>query len=410
VPTTPALPAGPSVAINARLRLTRSGNTITASVCANNGCQVIGSTAWVSGAALIGVAVTSHDPTQINNAMFPANVPTVTRNALPSPWGLTDVGGVGTAGGASQSNGTFTVAGAGADIWGSADSFTAVAQPITGDGQISARVVSEQNTNIYAKAGVWLGGTLGSSARVILDVKPDGGIEFMARLADGTSMSYLSGASASFPVYLRLTRIGDRVDAATSGDGNVWAPVGSLQITLPSTVTIGLAVTSHDPAVLNTAIFDRVSVQSTAAIGGGDVILNGGFEQSSVPATGPGWVSDTSRQTAAVAESAAPHGGRINGACHTTAALDCGLYQDVVVPSDGTYTLRVYTDASRTGALVGWNVNGVSLASASITVGGYLPQTFTHQFAEGDRIRVWLYSPATPGSAVIDDVSLTRNP
>jgi hypothetical protein len=91
-------------------------------------------------------------------------------------------------------------------------------------------------------------------------------------------------------------------------------------------------------------------------------------------------------------------------------ARDCGLYQDVAVPSAGTYTLTTYTDASRAGALVGWNVNGVSLESASIVGGGYVRHTFTHQFAGGETIRVWLYSPATAGWAVIDEVSIVRTP
>ena len=411
VPTSPSQPPGPRVTLYAYLRLTRSATTITASVCVNNSCRVVGTTPWLSGPALIGVAVTSHDPTQMNNAYFPANMPTITQNTLTAPWTLSDVGQVGTSGQASQSNGVFTVEGAGSDIWGAADSFAAVAQPMTGDGQLSARVVTEQNTNPYAKAGVWLGGASPSSARVILDVKPDGGIEFMARLSDGVSMSFLSGAAATMPVYLRLTRTGDRVDAATSSNGTAWSSVGSVQITLPATVSIGLAVTSHDPAVLNTSTFDHVAIQAAAAMtSGGNLIVNGGFEQSSVPAVGPGWVADSSRQTLAVAETTDPFSGGSNGACQTTNARDCGLYQDVVVPSAGTYMLTAYTDANRSGALFGWNVNGGSLESLPIGVGGYVKQTFTHQFAGGETVRVWLYSPATPGWAVIDQVSLSRTP
>ena len=411
VPTTQSAPPGPSVTIYAYLRLTRRGTTITASVCRNDTCEVLGNTPWISGPALIGVAVTSHDPARMNDAYFPASMPTITRNTLPAPWVLTDVGAVGTSGRASQSNGVFTVEGAGSDIWGSADSFASVAQPMTGDGQISARVVAEQNTNVYAKAGLSLGGTAASNARVVLDVKPDGGIEFMARLADGASMSFLSGGAAAFPVYLRLTQTGDRVDAASSSDGNAWSPVGSVQITLPSTANIGLAVTSHDATVLNSSTFDHVTVQAAAATtSGGNLIVNGGFEQSSVPPVGPGWVADSGRQTPAVAETTDPFSGAINGACLTTDAKDCGLYQDVVVPSAGAYTLTTYTDASRAGALVGWNVNGVSLESASIVVGGYVRHTFAHQFAGGETIRVWLYSPATAGWAVIDEVSIVRAP
>ena len=43
--------------------------------------------------------------------------------SLPSGWSTTDIGAVGATGSASYSSGTFTVTGAGADIWNSADAF-----------------------------------------------------------------------------------------------------------------------------------------------------------------------------------------------------------------------------------------------------------------------------------------------
>src|SRR5688500_8497259 len=99
---------------------------------------------------------------------------------LPSPWTSKDIGSVGQAGSASESGGVFTVRGAGADIWGTADSFHFVSQPLSGNGEIVARVTSIQNTNSYAKAGVMIRGALtAGSAHVILDVKPGGGVEFM---------------------------------------------------------------------------------------------------------------------------------------------------------------------------------------------------------------------------------------
>src|SRR5207249_6713683 len=64
---------------------------------------------------------------------------------LPSPWSQADVGGVGLPGSASYSSPTFTVQGSGGDIWGAADGFHYVYQPINGDAQIVARVTSEQN-------------------------------------------------------------------------------------------------------------------------------------------------------------------------------------------------------------------------------------------------------------------------
>src|SRR4030088_1652431 len=54
-------------------------------------------------------------------------------STLPSPWTAVDIGDVGRQGSASFSNGTFTVAGAGADIWDLQDSFLLVSQSVSGD-------------------------------------------------------------------------------------------------------------------------------------------------------------------------------------------------------------------------------------------------------------------------------------
>src|SRR5262249_37171241 len=103
----------------------------------------------------------------------------VRTRALPSPWQTADVGDVGTPGYAYQgSAGDLFVGGAGSDIWGTADSFRFVHQSIL-DGEISAVIAGESNTHPFAKAGVMIRQTLDPrSPHVVLDVKPDGGVEF----------------------------------------------------------------------------------------------------------------------------------------------------------------------------------------------------------------------------------------
>lgn len=395
--------AGADAAVPIWLRLARHGAFVTGYYSSDGAAwtEVGPAVLTFGGPGLVGMAVTSHDSPRTNTATFTD----VSTSLLPAPWTQTDVGAVGTPGQASESNGTFSVSGAGSDIWGVADAFTAVTQPMSGDGDVVARVVGEQHTDMFAKAGVTLGTLSPSSARVILDVKPDGGVEFMARLADGAAMSFLSGAAAAFPVYLRLSRIGAQVNAFIGADGSVWQPVGSVQLALPSTTAAGVAVTSHDPAVLNTAAFDHLSAGAVVPAGA-NLIVNGGFEQSMVPATGPGWISDTIRQTPAASESVKPRSGVNDGACRTSSALDCGLYQDIVIPVSGAYTLTIYAAASGPGASVGWNVNGALIASSNIAASDYLAVTFSHPLTAGDTVRVWLYSSASPGWAAIDDVSL----
>ena len=85
------------------------------------------------------------------------------------------------------------------------------------------------------------------------------------------------------------------------------------------------------------------------------------------------------------------------------------MYQDVAAPADGTYTFSVYANASRSGAWVGVNVNGAGVQSTPVAQGNagtYAAYTLSFAARAGDRIRVWLYSPASPGAAVIDDARL----
>ena len=117
------------------------------------------------------------------------------QSPVPAPWRPADIGAVGTPGTAYQGpTGDFYANGAGSDIWGTADSFFYVYQPIR-DGSISATVGAQNNSHGYAKAGVMIRQSLDpGSPEVILDVKPDGGIEFMTRSSQGGETTFIDGS------------------------------------------------------------------------------------------------------------------------------------------------------------------------------------------------------------------------
>jgi phosphatidylserine/phosphatidylglycerophosphate/cardiolipin synthase-like enzyme len=185
--------------------------------------------------------------------------------SVPSPWLTQDVGAAGTPGSASYSNGVFTVAGAGADIWGTADGFRYVYQSVGGDTQIIARIASVQNTNAFAKAGVMLRESLSAgAAHVVLDVRPDGNIEFMQRSSTNGSTTYLAGATDPPPTWLKLARSGSTVTGYVSGNGSTWTTVGSTTTSIGSGAYLGLLVNSHNTGVLNTSTFDNVSVSGNS--------------------------------------------------------------------------------------------------------------------------------------------------
>jgi phosphatidylserine/phosphatidylglycerophosphate/cardiolipin synthase-like enzyme len=184
--------------------------------------------------------------------------------ALPSPWVSRDIGSVGIAGSASFDSSTemFTLKGAGADVWGSADAFQFAYEPLSGDGSIVARVATIQNVNAWTKAGVMIRETLSAaSAHAFMLVSPGKGLAFQRRpVAGGTSVS-TAGAAATAPYWVRLTRNGNLISAYQSPDGSTWTLVGTDTISMGASVYIGLAVSSHTTSATATATFTNVTVQ-----------------------------------------------------------------------------------------------------------------------------------------------------
>ncbi len=196
---------------------------------------------------------------------------------VPSPWATRDIGSVGTTGSATYLNGTFTLHGSGADIWDQSDSFRFVYQPLSGDGEIVARVASLDNTHPNAKAGLMIRETLTPDSRhAILNVTPAAGIEFMRRVNPGAFTDYTPGGSETAPRWLRLVRAGNNFTAYKSSDGANWTLIGTSAINMSAQVYIGMVVTSHDDPVLCEARLDNVNV-----------ITAGGNSPPSVSITSP---------------------------------------------------------------------------------------------------------------------------
>jgi hypothetical protein len=210
-----------------------------------------------SGPLVVSVAPSMNDS---NPVIF-----TVTSQPLPSTWLDQDVGSVGVTGSASYTSGTFTVNGAGSQIYGNADSFHFVYQPLSGDGTVVARVVSLQGGSGSVSAGVMIRNTLdtGSVNAKTADWRSYSGIFFDVRTAAGGSTSEPGGVSATLPYWVKVTRSGSTLSSYASADGVNWTQVGTSQtITMGQSVYVGLAVTSGSTTSLATATFDNVSVTS----------------------------------------------------------------------------------------------------------------------------------------------------
>ncbi|MBA3886479.1 MAG: metallophosphoesterase [Acidobacteria bacterium] len=262
---------GSSATAPSFVKLVRSGNTFTASVSTNGTAwTVVGSeTISMAGTIAVGLAVTSHDTRALATATFDNVAVTTGGDApvgLPSPWTNGDIGRVGAAGAARAAGGTITVEGAGADVWGTADAFHYVYQPLTGNGEIVARVGSVQNVDQWTKAGVMMRETLSAGSRhAFMLVSPGKGLAFQRRTSTNGTSIHTTGGTGTAPAWVKLVRAGNTFSAYKSANGTSWTLVDSSTISMGTTILVGLAVSSHKEGVLASAAFDAIRVEAAAA-------------------------------------------------------------------------------------------------------------------------------------------------
>ena len=187
---------------------------------------------------------------------------------LPAGWTTKDVGAVGVAGSASYAGGVFKIGGSGADIWALADAFRFLYRALSGDGEISVRVLSLDNTDPWAKAGVMIRDSLDpGSAYAMTVVTPGNGVSFQSRAAAGQGCALDWGPGVPAPTWLRIKRTGNTITGYQSADGASWTPIASRAIPMGATVYIGLCVTAHNNTKTAYASFD--SLGGSGAIAGG---------------------------------------------------------------------------------------------------------------------------------------------
>ena len=253
------------------VRLDRVGNTFTGYESADGATwtQVSEQTVAMAADVFIGIAVTSHSTSASTTAVV-TNL-TISGSGgggggggstLPPPWTDADVGAVTIAGTADYTNGLFTITASGADIWGTADAFHFVYQPLNGDGTITARVDSVQEAYVWSKAGVMIRETLAANSKqAIMLVSAARGAALQWRPTTGGASSSVSGSTSAPPRWVRLVRTGDAFTGYESADGVTWIQVSSQSIPMAANVMVGLAVASHNTSATTTSQIESVVIQ-----------------------------------------------------------------------------------------------------------------------------------------------------
>ena len=126
---------------------------------------------------------------------------------------------------------------------------------------MTARVISQSNTDGWAKAGVMIRETLNAnSAYAIAALTPANGVNMQYRASTGALAVHNWQLAGVAPTWVRLVRTGNSVQAYSSVNGTSWNALGgAVTIPMAGTVYVGLAVCAENSGALSTVTFDNVT-------------------------------------------------------------------------------------------------------------------------------------------------------
>jgi hypothetical protein len=217
------------------------------------------------------VTVTATDSLLSASATF--NWEVKANTGFPVSWTIASLGSPAAAGSATFANGVATLTSTGT-MSVTSDQFQFASQPFVGDGETIVRVNS-QTGGSSARAGIMLRESSSPNSAVVGVYLMPSGTAFQYRTATGgNNVVYVAPRFTAPNNWLRLTRSGNTFAAFYGTDGSTWTLIRSINIALPSTLNLGLAVSAQSSTVPSTATFDVVNViPSTLPSGwiGGDI-------------------------------------------------------------------------------------------------------------------------------------------
>jgi regulation of enolase protein 1 (concanavalin A-like superfamily) len=170
----------------------------------------------------------------------------------------------------NPATGTYTVTGAGTDIWNASDNFEYCNRALTGDGTIIARVSSMTVTsgtgaiNISAKAGLMIRESLAANSKfvdVVMTPSTNGACMQNRSTTGASAVQSGQVSAARLPQWLKLVRSGNSFTGYCSTNGTTWTQIGAtVSVPMNQAVYVGFAVTAHNNNQACTAVFDNLTI------------------------------------------------------------------------------------------------------------------------------------------------------
>ena len=186
-------------------------------------------------------------------------------SVLAADWATGDIGtSTGGSGAVSDDGSTVTLQSAGNGIASSGDDIRVVYRPMSGDGQIIARVLPFQNA---ALAGItFREGTAKGAKSVTFSLAADLSAKLQVRsVTNGGVSTRLSPAPSADSTWIKLVRAGVSFTAYRSSDGVTWTKIIQANKIMQQTLDIGLVLAANGQGTtLNTVAFDNIAATSNS--------------------------------------------------------------------------------------------------------------------------------------------------
>lgn len=250
------------------VRCERVGNVISGMISPDGVSWTTVSTQTVSvpsASYMAGLCVNSYNTTTLSTATFDnVSISNLSAGGTQGARTGANLGTTSVVGSSSVAGSVYTVAGAGDNVEGTTDQGYYTYWPITNSANctITARVLSQSNTNALGTAGVMIRESITNNVRRgFMAATPSSGFEYHYRTAVAAAEAKVTSAGSPTPFWARIQRVGDVLTASTSSDGTNWNTVGSPQ-TMPmgTEVWAGLAASSQDDTVFCHAVFDNTTL------------------------------------------------------------------------------------------------------------------------------------------------------
>ncbi|GHT07602.1 hypothetical protein FACS189432_01550 [Bacteroidia bacterium] len=153
---------------------------------------------------------------------------------------------------------TYTLTGAGINLWAASDQFYFAWKKETGDFSLTTKVAFEgKGVDLHRKIGVMIRESLTSDAKYAdIAIHGDGLTSLQYRPVKGQETKEVVGPKGGN--YITLERIGNKIRMKTATDKAPQDVTGEIELNFPETCYIGFFIGSHNPDVVEKAYFTNV--------------------------------------------------------------------------------------------------------------------------------------------------------